>query len=108
MLIDTHSHLFVEEFTEDLPLVMERAQKAGVSYIFMPNIDSTTIDAMLSVCRDYPGFCYPMIGLHPTSVNESYEQELAIVHKYLSTSREFVAIGEIGLDLYSERANLGF
>lgn len=55
MLIDTHSHLFVEEFTEDLPLVMERAQKAGVSYIFMPNIDSTTIDAMLSVCRDYPG-----------------------------------------------------
>ena len=51
MLIDTHSHLFVEEFTEDLPLVMERAQKAGVSYIFMPNIDSTTIDAMLSVCR---------------------------------------------------------
>ena len=62
MLIDTHSHLFVEEFTEDLPLVMERAQKAGVSYIFMPNIDSTTIDAMLSVCRDYPGFCYPMIG----------------------------------------------
>ena len=74
MLIDTHSHLFVEEFTEDLPLVMERAQKAGVSYIFMPNIDSTTIDAMLSVCRDYPGFCYPMIGLHPTSVNESYEQ----------------------------------
>ena len=99
MLIDTHSHLFVEEFTEDLPLVMERAQKAGVSYIFMPNIDSTTIDAMLSVCRDYPGFCYPMIGLHPTSVNESYEQELAIVHKYLSTSREFVAIGEIGLDL---------
>ena len=106
MLIDTHSHLFVEEFTEDLPLVMERAQKAGVSYIFMPNIDSTTIDAMLSVCRDYPGFCYPMIGLHPTSVNESYEQELAIVHKYLSTSREFVAIGEIGLDLYWDKTFL--
>lgn len=97
---------FVEEFTEDLPLVMERAQKAGVSYIFMPNIDSTTIDAMLSVCRDYPGFCYPMIGLHPTSVNESYEQELAIVHKYLSTSREFVAIGEIGLDLYWDKTFL--
>lgn len=98
MLIDTHSHLFVEEFTEDLPQVMERARKAGVSHIFMPNIDSTTIDAMLSVCRDYPGFCHPMIGLHPTSVNESYEQELAIVHKYLSISNEFVAIGEIGLE----------
>ena len=106
MLIDTHSHLFVEEFTEDLPQVMERARKAGVSYIFMPNIDSTTIDAMLSVCRDYPGFCYPMIGLHPTSVNESYEQELAAVHKYLSTSNEFVAIGEIGLDLYWDKTFL--
>ena len=106
MLIDTHSHLFVEEFTEDLPQVMERARKAGVSYIFMPNIDSTTIDAMLSVCRDYPGFCYPMIGLHPTSVNESYEQELAVVHKYLSTSNEFVAIGEIGLDLYWDKTFL--
>ena len=106
MLIDTHSHLFVEEFTEDLPQVMERARKAGVSCIFMPNIDSTTIDAMLSVCRDYPGFCYPMIGLHPTSVNESYEQELAIVRKYLSTSHEFVAIGEIGLDLYWDKTFL--
>ena len=106
MLIDTHSHLFVEEFTEDLPQVMERARKAGVSYIFMPNIDSTTIDAMLSVCRDYPGFCYPMIGLHPTSVNESYEQELAVVHNYLSTSNEFVAIGEIGLDLYWDKTFL--
>ena len=106
MLIDTHSHLFVEEFTEDLPQVMERARKAGVSYIFMPNIDSTTIDAMLSVCRDYPGFCYPMIGLHPTSVNESYEQELAVVRKYLSTSNEFVAIGEIGLDLYWDKTFL--
>lgn len=106
MLIDTHSHLFVEEFTEDLPQVMERARKAGVTYIFMPNIDSTTIDAMLSVCKDYPGFCYPMIGLHPTSVNESYEQELAIVHKYLSNSNEFVAVGEIGLDLYWDKTFL--
>lgn len=106
MLIDTHSHLFVEEFSEDLPQVIERTREAGVSYVFMPNIDSTTIDAMLSVCRDYPGFCYPMIGVHPTSVNESYEEELAIVHNYLSTSSEFVAIGEIGLDLYWDKTFL--
>ena len=70
MLIDTHSHLFLEEFSEDLPQVMERARKAGVSRIFMPNIDSMTIEPMLSVCADYPDLCYPMIGLHPTSVNE--------------------------------------
>lgn len=106
MLIDTHSHLFVEEFSEDLPQVIERTREAGVSSVFMPNIDSTTIDAMLSVCRDYPGFCYPMIGVHPTSVNESYEEELAIVHNYLSTSSEFVAIGEIGLDLYWDKTFL--
>ena len=78
MLIDTHSHLFLEEFAEDLPQVMERARHAGVSSIFMPNIDSTTIDALLSVCAKYPDLCYPMIGLHPTSVNETYEQELYV------------------------------
>ena len=86
MLIDTHSHLFVEEFTEDLPQVMERARKAGVSYIFMPNIDSTTIDAMLSVCRDYPGFCYPMIGLHPTSVKAYFSDS----HKFIRSRQVLV------------------
>lgn len=106
MLIDTHSHLFLEEFAEDLPQVMERARNAGVSSIFMPNIDSTTIDALLSVCAKYPDFCYPMIGLHPTSVNETYEQELAIVRERLSAPNYFVAIGEIGLDLYWDRTFL--
>lgn len=106
MLIDTHSHLFLEEFSDDLPQVMERARQVGVSHIFMPNIDSTTIEPMLSVCADYPDLCYPMIGLHPTSVNESYEQELAIVRKHLSASHPFAAIGEIGLDLYWDKTYL--
>lgn len=106
MLIDTHSHLFLEEFSDDLPQVMERAREAGVTRIFMPNIDSTTIDSMLSVCDAYPGFCYPMIGLHPTSVNESYEQELEIVHDQLSKPNNYVAIGEIGLDLYWDKTFL--
>ena len=106
MLIDTHSHLFLEEFSKDLPQVMERARQAGVSSIFMPNIDSTTIKPMLSVCADYPDFCFPMIGLHPTSVNESYEEELAVVHKYLSAPNTFIAIGEIGLDLYWDKTFL--
>lgn len=103
MLIDTHSHLFLEEFSKDLPQVMERARQAGVTSIFMPNIDSNTIQPMLSVCADYPDFCYPMIGLHPTSVNESYEQELAIVRERLSAPNNFVAIGEIGLDFYWDK-----
>lgn len=106
MLIDTHSHLFLEEFAEDLPQVMERARNAGVSYIFMPNIDSTTIESMLSVCNAYPGYCFPMIGLHPTSVNESYERELAIVYERLSAPNNFIAIGEIGLDLYWDKTFL--
>lgn len=106
MLIDSHSHLFLEEFSADLPQVIERARAAGVSHIFMPNIDSTTIEPMLSVSDVYPDFCYPMMGLHPTSVNESYKKELEIVHQQLSGSRKFVAIGEIGLDLYWDKTYL--
>ena len=89
MLIDTHSHLFLEEFSDDLPQVMERARQAGVSRIFMPNIDSTTIEPMLSVCADYPEYCYPMI-----------------VRERLEASHHFVAIGEIGLDLYWDKTFL--
>ena len=103
MLVDSHSHLFLEEFAEDLPLVMERARAAGVTHIFMPNIDSTTIELMLSVCDTYRDFCFPMIGLHPTSVNDSYEKELEIVANHLATSERFVAVGEIGIDLYWDK-----
>ena len=99
-LIDSHSHLFLEEFAEDLPQVMTRAREAGVTHVFMPNIDSSTIIAMLRVCHEYKGYCYPMIGLHPTSVNVDYEKELEIVARELASPNEFVAIGEIGMDLY--------
>lgn len=103
MLIDTHSHLFLEEFSEDLPQVMERARQAGVTSIFMPNIDSTTIEPLLAVCAAYPGYCFPMAGLHPTSVNGEYEKELAIVRRQLEAPNHFVAIGEIGLDFYWDK-----
>ena len=103
MLIDTHSHLFLEDFVADLPQVMERAKSAGVSCILMPNIDSSTVDAMLDVCNEYAGYCFPMIGLHPTSVDESYERELEILRRYLSDSRRFIAIGEVGIDLYWDK-----
>lgn len=106
MLVDSHSHLFLEEFSEDLPIVVQRAREAGVTHVFMPNIDSTTIAPMLSVCKAYKGFCYPMIGLHPTSVNESYEAELEVVARELTSPNEYVAIGEIGLDLYWDKTFL--
>ena len=105
-LIDTHSHLFLEEFSEDLPQVIERARSAGVTHIFMPNIDSTTIDSMLSVCNTYNDYCFPMIGLHPTSVNADYEKELEIVARELRSFNNYIAIGEVGMDLYWDKTFL--
>ncbi|WP_300901505.1 TatD family hydrolase [uncultured Bacteroides sp.] len=105
-LIDTHSHFFLEEFSTDLPQVIERARDAGVTHIFMPNIDSTTVDAMVAVCNDYKGYCFPMIGLHPTSVNSNYMEELEVVARELKSSKGYVAIGEIGMDLYWDKTFL--
>ena len=105
-LIDTHSHLFLEEFSEDLPQVIERARSAGITHIFMPNIDSTTIDSMLSVCNTYNDYCFPMIGLHPTSVNADYEKELEIVARELRSFNKYIAIGEVGMDLYWDKTFL--
>ena len=106
-LVDSHAHLFLEDFAEDLPLVIQRATQAGVSHIFMPNIDSTTIEPLLKTCDMFPDYCYPMIGLHPTSVDESYLQELEIVHRQLEeNAKRYVAIGEIGLDLYWDKTYL--
>ena len=106
MLVDSHSHLFLKEFADDLPQVMQRAREAGVTHIFMPNIDSTTIESLLSVCAAYKEFCFPMIGLHPTSVNKNYKKELDIVAGQLASSNGYVAIGEIGLDLYWDKTFL--
>ena len=106
-MIDTHSHLFLDEFRDDLPDVMARAREAGVSHIFMPNIDSTSVAPLLRVCHDYAGYCFPMIGLHPTSVRDNYEDELRVVERELVTRRDtYVAIGEIGMDLYWDKTYL--
>lgn len=105
-LVDSHSHLFLEEFADDLPQVIERARVAGVTHIFMPNIDSTTIEPMLRVCSQYEGYCFPMMGLHPTSVNADYKNELAIVAKHLETQDNYAGIGEIGMDLYWDKTFL--
>ena len=102
-LIDTHAHLFLEEFDEDRAQVVERARQAGLTHIFMPNIDSTSLASLLQMCDAYPGYCFPMIGLHPTSVNENFEAELDVVRRHLATNPRFVAIGEIGMDLYWDR-----
>lgn len=100
-IVDTHSHLFTEEFDADRTTVLIRAKEEGVTRIYMPNIDETTIDRLLKTCDDNRGYCFPMMGLHPTSVNENYEIALQQVNQCLMAHHDqFVAVGEIGLDLY--------
>lgn len=101
-VIDTHSHLFVEEFDADRPEVMARAREAGVTHVLMPNIDVASVEPMLRVCAEFPGYCYPMLGLHPTEVNTAYREALAALKPLLDAHR-FVAIGEVGLDLYWDK-----
>ena len=101
-IIDTHTHIYGEEFDDDRAAVVQRAREAGVIKALLPNIDSTTIARVMDMCREYPDFCRPMMGLHPTSVTASnLMTELGTVRKCVEENRpSFVAIGEIGIDLY--------
>lgn len=98
-LIDTHCHIYANEFDADRKDAIERALKQGVANILMPAIDSETHKAMLKLEQDYPGVCFSMMGLHPCSVKENYKDELAVVSKNFE-QRRFPAVGEIGLDFY--------
>jgi TatD DNase family protein len=101
-VIDTHAHLYSEEFQVDIDLVIERAQKVGVSKMYLPAIDSSETESMLALEQKFPGVCIAMMGLHPCYVKENVESELAHVRSWLN-KRDFVAIGEIGLDFYWDK-----
>lgn len=102
ILIDTHCHLYAEEFDADRDQMIERARVAGVSRFYLPAIDSEAIPGMLSLEAQYPGVCMAMMGLHPCYVKANYREELAIAEEWLN-KRPFVAIGEIGLDFYWDK-----
>ncbi len=103
-MIDTHSHIYGEEFAEDISEVLARAKEAGVEKIFLPNINVQSIEPMLSLCRAYPGYLYPMMGLHPTDVAENYKHDLEIVERHLQEENHpYIAVGEVGLDFYWDR-----
>jgi len=104
-LIDTHTHIFLEEFDSDLPDVILRAEAAGVMRFCLPNIDLTSIDRLHDLADRYPEKCYPMMGLHPTSVNGNYRQDLEEIRKWFE-KRKYIAVGEIGLDLYWDKTFL--
>ncbi len=101
---DTHNHCYAGEFDADRPAMIRRAIDAGVSYMFLPAIDSGHTDRLLEMAGNYPQHCFPMMGLHPTSVRENYPEELAHVEEMLAKPGViFYAIGEIGIDLYWDR-----
>ena len=99
--VDTHTHLYDEQLTAD-PQQITRAIEAGVTKMYMPNCDSTTIEGMLAIEAAYPQNCFPMMGLHPVYVKENYKEELAIVENWLA-KRKFAGVGEIGLDYYWDK-----
>lgn len=102
ILTDTHTHLYSTEFGEEKQSLIQKAIENGVSRFFMPNVDSKSIEGMFEIEKQIPNNCFSMMGLHPCSVNENVETELQIVEDWLS-KRKFVAIGEIGIDLYWDK-----
>ena len=102
ILTDTHCHLYSKEFEVDIEEVIQNATIEGVQKFYLPGIDSTAIESMLALEKQFPEKCIPMMGLHPCYVKNNYNEELEIVRGWL-TKRAFVAIGEIGLDFYWDK-----
>lgn len=105
MLIDTHSHIYSTDFIHDRDEIIQRAYSNDVRKIILPNIDSSSVKNLLDMADTYPHICVPLMGLHPTSVNHDYQEELQVVEYWLK-KRKFYGIGEIGIDLYWETSFL--
>ena len=101
-LIDTHTHLYLKDFKDDIDSVINKARSIGVEKFYLPAIDSSELSNLISLEKKYPGVCIAMMGLHPCSVKENYEEEMRSIENLLE-EREFAAIGEIGLDFYWDK-----
>jgi len=102
MIIDTHTHIFVEEFDNDRAETIQRAKDVGVEKFVLPNIDSQSISALKKTVAEYPDEMLPLMGLHPTSVKENWQEELEIIKQELDKGN-YKGIGEIGIDLYWDK-----
>jgi len=102
MIVDTHCHLYLDEFKQDINEVIRRAEKEGVNKFYLPAIDSTETENIFLLEEHFPGKCIAMMGLHPCSVKENYQEELTMVKDWLA-KRKFAAVGEIGLDFYWDK-----
>ena len=103
--IDTHTHIYLPEFESDRDEVVNRALECSVVKMLMPNVDVETVNIMLHVASKYPTVCYPMAGLHPTSVKKDYPKQLGNLES-LFDKHKFIAVGEIGIDLYWDKTHL--
>lgn len=105
-LIDTHTHLYEENFDQDRIEMIQRAFDAGIKNLLIPNVDAATIEPMMAICKSYPNQIFPMLGLHPCYVKqETYKTELALIYNKIKDSNP-IAIGEIGIDLYWDKTTL--
>jgi len=102
MLTDTHAHLYLEDFKDDIDVVIERAKTNNITRFFLPNIDSSTIADLLRLTEKHSENIFPMMGLHPCSVTQNFEEELRIVEDWHS-KQKFYAVGEIGIDLHWDK-----
>jgi TatD DNase family protein len=101
-LVDTHTHIFCKEFDSDIDEVIANALAKNVKKFCLPNIDGKSIARLHSLCDRYPNICFPMMGLHPTHINSNYQKELELTRNELE-KRQYIAIGEIGIDLYWDK-----
>lgn len=102
IFVDSHTHLFDTQFDQDRTAMMQRAIASGVEKMYLPNIDTETVAPMLAMKRQWPENCFPMLGLHPCSVKENFQEELTALYAWFE-KEEFVAVGEIGLDFYWDK-----
>ncbi|MDR0758301.1 MAG: TatD family hydrolase [Tannerella sp.] len=104
-IIDTHTHLYLDAFDGDREQTIRAAKESGIEAVLLPNIDASTISPLLQLCDAEPGFAFPMMGLHPTSVDHTYASQLKAVESALA-QRNCCGIGEIGIDLYWDKSRL--
>ncbi len=103
MLIDTHTHVYLDDFKEDMDQVIDRCKKQNISKLYLPNIDSTTLVPLHNLVNAFPEICYPMMGVHPCSVKENWKDELASSEETLRAGT-YIGVGEIGIDLYWDKS----
>ena len=101
-LIDTHTHIYQNDFDKDIEDIINNAHSKGIFQLLLPNIDVESIDSLNQLCELYPGICFPMMGLHPTSVNNLYLENLKVIRKQFEL-KKYIAVGEIGIDLYWDK-----